>query len=75
MVIYIASNKLCIVYNNYMCVVKCYNYFELEMSVQSDNAEFPIVYFDLVIYFKATCSNISQIKQILFLVYVAFNSL
>ena len=32
---YLASNC---VYNNYMCVVKSYNFFELEMPVQSDNA-------------------------------------
>ena len=46
----------------YILVIKSYNnfYFELEMPVQSDNTKFQIVYLDLVICLKATCSNILQ---------------
>ena len=58
----------------YIHVVKSYNNFnfELEMPVQSDNIQFQIVYLDLVVCVKATCSNI---LQALFRAYAAFNSL
>ena len=50
--------------------------FELTIPVQYDSTYFQIVYLDLVICLKATCSNILQADIIiLFLAYATFNSL
>ena len=47
-------------------VAKSYNNFLFEMPVQSDsdNTSFQIVYLDLVICLRATCSNILQANTV-----------